>query len=120
MYKNYTDLLVWQKAHELAKDIYAINFKFKYDERYALHSQIRRAVISVPANIAEGVARQHNKEFIQFLFIAKGSLSETTYYLQFCNEQGYMSKDDYEKLYDKCDHIDRMLGSLISKVKSNF
>ena len=73
--------------------------------------------MSTPANIAEGSGRKHPREFRQFLSIAKGSVNEVSYYLLFCYEMGFLAEEDYNALGDRCDHIDKMLGSLISKIK---
>lgn len=119
MYNTYKKLKVWEKAHELVKDIYAIDFHFEAVEKYGLESQIKRAVVSVAANIVEGASRQYNKEFKRFLFIAKGSLAEVNYYLLLCYELKYLSKEDFLRLDDKCDHIERMLSSLIGKINKD-
>ena len=73
---DYTELVVWQRAMALVPDVYTLLKAFPQEETYALADQIRRAVVSIPANIAEGQARQHRKEFIQHLSIAKGRLAE--------------------------------------------
>jgi len=116
MYKSFQDFKVWEKAHDLVKDIYNTKFTFRTDEKYGLESQINRAAVSIPANIAEGCERRTNKEFVQFLYISKGSLSELTYYLLLCFELHFLDRNDYERLSDKCDQINRMLAKLISKI----
>jgi four helix bundle protein len=74
--KTHKDLDVWKKAMDLAENIYNITSQFPVEEKYGLVSQIRRAAVSIPSNIAEGAGRNSNKEFIQFLYISMGSLSE--------------------------------------------
>ena len=74
--RNHKDLKVWEKSIDLAEEIYKITKNFPKEELYGITSQIRRAAVSISANIAEGAARNSNKEFIQFLYIALGSLSE--------------------------------------------
>ncbi|MGB2639026.1 MAG: four helix bundle protein, partial [Candidatus Acidiferrum sp.] len=74
--KHYKDLLVWQKGMHLAKLVYKLTTRFPSEERYGLTSQMRRAAVSVPSNIAEGQARRGTNEFLQFLSIAEGSLAE--------------------------------------------
>ena len=74
--KDHKDLDVWKQSIVLVEDIYALTKNFPSDEKYGLSSQIKRAVVSVPSNIAEGAGRKGDKEFIQFLYIAMGSLSE--------------------------------------------
>ena len=76
MMKTHYDLNIWNDSIDLVKEIYKITVEFPKDEIYGLTSQIKRAVISIPCNIAEGASRQTNKEFIQFLYIALGSVSE--------------------------------------------
>ena len=82
---NYTDLDVWKYSRELVKKVYLLTKKFPKEEIYGLTNQIRRSVVSVPSNIAEGIGRLSNKETIHFLYIAKGSLQEveTQLYLSF-------------------------------------
>ena len=75
-YKTHKDLDVWGKSMNLVENIYSVTLKFPKDEQYGLTSQMRRCAVSVPSNIAEGAARGSNKEFVQFLYIALGSLSE--------------------------------------------
>lgn len=74
--KDHKDLDVWKQSMLLAEDIYALTKEFPSEERFGLSSQIKRAVVSIPSNIAEGAGRKGDKEFIQFLYIAMGSLSE--------------------------------------------
>ena len=92
--KSYKDLIVWQKGMALAKFVYQLSARFPVDERYGLISQVRRAAVSVPSNIAEGQARHTTKEFLQFLSHAMGLLAELetqlmlSVELRFTNEQG--------------------------------
>ena len=81
---NYKKLMVWEKADELAYQVYVISKNFPREEQFGLTSQIRRAAISIPTNIAEGVGRQGKNETRQFANIALGSLAETEYLLSFC------------------------------------
>ncbi len=81
MYSDTSKLIVWQKSHELVLKIYKITKDFPKDEMYGLTSQIRRASVSIPSNIAEGKARGSNKEYKRFLLMARGSLEETKYQL---------------------------------------
>ena len=81
-----SNLEVWKVAHQLTVEVYKITQSFPKSEQFGLTSQVRRSVSSVPTNIIEGQARQYKKEFIQFLYVAKGSLEETNYHL-------YLSKD---------------------------
>ena len=90
--------MVWQKADELAYEVYLETKKFPEDEIYGITSQLRRAVLSIPTNIVEGAGRQGKKELKQFINISLGSLSETEYLLEFCLRLKYLSKEVYQKL----------------------
>ena len=96
--RTYKDLFVWQRAHFLVLEIYKVTRNFPKEELYALVSQLRRAVISVPANIVEGHARGSRKEFINFLNIAKGSLAEVDYFLYLSLDLKYLSEAEYNFL----------------------
>ncbi len=96
--KAYHKLLIWEKSHELALQIYKITKDFPKEEIYSLTSQLRRATTSVPANIVEGHARSSKKEFKQFLNIAIGSLTEVEYYLELARDLGYLGQENYNKL----------------------
>ncbi|MHB0945598.1 MAG: four helix bundle protein [Sedimentisphaerales bacterium] len=87
--KNFTDLLVWQKAHSFVMSIYRLCEKFPKSETYGLISQMRRAAVSIPANIAEGFGKSSIKDKMRFLEISKGSLEECRYYLILAGELGY-------------------------------
>ena len=91
--RTHKDLEIWQRSINLVEKIYTITQSFPQVEIYGLISQIRRAAVSIPSNIAEGAARQTNKEFIQFLYIALGSLSETETLLMIAERLGYI-KDE--------------------------
>lgn len=93
----YKKLLVWQVADELVNLIYDLTIPFPKDELYSLTSQIRRAALSVVANIIEGHARNNHNEFRHFLSIALGSLSEVEYYLEFALRRDYLTKQQFEK-----------------------
>ena len=92
--KNYTDLLVWQKSHVLVLDIYRITKQFPKEEVFSLTSQFRRAAVSVPANIAEGFARNGVKDKLRFYNIAAGSLNEVGYYLLLSKDLDYFDTSD--------------------------
>ena len=109
---------VWKMSIEMVTSIYEITKTFPSDERFGLVSQIRRAGVSVPANIAEGAARQSDKEFCQFLSIAHGSASELETELLIAKNLGYMSCQDYERIYEEINVIARMLIGLSKTVRS--
>ena len=113
---SYRDLLVWQKSISLAKELYAATKRFPEDERFGLISQIRRAAVSVPSNIAEGQARRTAKSFTQFLYISKGSLAELDTQLILSHEFKYVEKEECDKLLKQIDELQRMIFSLINKL----
>jgi four helix bundle protein len=92
---TYKALRVWQKADELAFEIYRMTKKFPKDEMYGLTSQLRRAALSIPTNIVEGYARKGDKELARFVNISIGSLAEVEYLLSFANRLGYFTDHDY-------------------------
>ena len=114
--KNFKDLRVWQKGIELVKEAYKITSNFPKEELYGLSSQMRRAAISVPSNIAEGFRRIHNKEHKQFLNIALGSCAELETQVIIAGELNYIDKSTEVFLMDKLDHICGMLVNLSKKL----
>jgi len=116
MDKGFKTLKAWQKAYELALDIYKLTQSFPKQELYALISQLRRAAISVSANIAEGYERQHRKEYVQFLTIAKGSLGEVETYLLLAKDLEYIDVNKYNELEDKRKEVARILKGLIKSL----
>jgi four helix bundle protein len=112
--RSFKDLIVWQKAHQMVKDVYLITELFPKEEKYSLISQLRRAALSVPANISEGFGRYHLKEKIQFYMISKGSLNETENYLKLAEDLGYC---DTSSLQYSCTEIRKILNAYISSIK---
>lgn len=117
--RSFRDLIVWQKAMLLAREIYQLVKMLPVEERYALSDQMRRAAVSVPSNIAEGQARNSTKEFIQFLHIAKGSNSELMTQFLLCLDFKYLKKEEIQKVMNLCTEIDGLLGGLIKSLKTN-
>ena len=109
----YEELVVWQKAMELVRLVYQVTRRFTVDERFALTDQLRRAVVSIPSNIAEGNGRGSNKDYAHFLSIARGSLYETMTQLRIAKDLGYL--DDYSQSEDIAVEIGRMLGAMLKK-----
>lgn len=109
---------VWKKAVAIVTVVYQVTKTFPSDERFGLTSQIRRAGVSIPGNIAEGAARQSNKEFCQFLSIAQGSASELETELLIAKNLGFLSSEDYERVYDEINAIARMIVGLSKAVKN--
>ena len=117
MGEGFRDLMVWQRAYQFALEIYKCSKLFPKDERYGLTNQIRRASVSISANIAEGYERQHRKEYIQFLAIAKGSLGEVETYLMFARDLEFIILEKYKELEEERGEIARLLRGLIGSLK---
>lgn len=115
--KRFQDLLVWQKAHQLVLDIYRITERFPHEEKYGLISQMRRAAISVPANVVEGHKRRNRREFAHFMLIAESSLEELKYYLELSRDLGFLLQEHMETLYSNAEEVGRMLYGLKSHVR---
>ena len=109
---KFKNLIVYQKSKELVKQVYALLKQFPDDERFALCGQMRRAAISVPSNIVEGMARLSSKDQAHFLNIAYGSLMELYAQLDMAHDLGYLSEDDFIKIETHIDEIDKMIVSL--------
>ena len=114
--KSYRDLEVWQKAMDLVVECYKIAERFPKTEVYGLTSQLRRAAISVPANIAEGQGRSHTREFLNHLSIAYGSLMEVETHLQIAARLHYLDDSSIQSLLEKSAEIGRMLNGLIQSL----
>ena len=110
-------LLVWQKSMSLVTEVYDATKEFPPEERFGLTSQIRRSAVSLPSNIAEGHGRNSTKEYIQFLNISMGSMNELETQLEISKNLTYMDEGTFQKLHDNCREIERMLSSLIRKLK---
>ena len=115
--RNFRDLLIWQRGMKLANRIYTLTRGFAKDERFGLTSQMRRAAVSVPSNIAEGFNRRHGKEYKQFLYIALGSLGELETQLRIAQDQGFAADTATEELLQELDEIQRMTRSLINRIE---
>ena len=112
--RSYKDLIAYQKAYALTLDIYRVTNRFPGHELYAMVSQMRRAAVSIPCNIAEGYRRGHQKEYVQFLHIARGSCGELETLLCLAKDLGYLNMSDFEELHPAQDEISRLLIGLIS------
>lgn len=117
--KSHKDLIVYQRSLLYVKSIYKFTQSFPVDERYGLTSQIRRAAVSIPSNIAEGAARQYNKEFIQFLYVALGSLAEVETQIELAFLLAFSDSIDKEELLNENASIRRMLLKLIQSLQKN-
>ena len=112
--QTHKDLDVWKNSMHLAKQMYLLTTNFPKEETYGLISQIRRSAVSIPSNIAEGAARNSNKEFIQFLYVSLGSLSELETQLLLSDELSFI---EYSKFEAEIENIRRMLLGLIRYLK---
>jgi len=112
--KTFEDLLVWQKAHALVLAIYELTRGFPREETYGLSSQLRRAMVSVPANIAEGFKKRSHSDKARFFNISQGSLEESRYYLILARDLGYA---DTEHLMRDLDEVGRLLNSYSKNVR---
>jgi four helix bundle protein len=116
--KHYKELLIWQKGMVLAKGVYRLTAIFPADERFGLVSQMRRAAISVPSNIAEGQARQGTREFLQFLSHASGSLAELETQLLLSIDLAYCKKGDVEEVAGVIGELQKMIAALRRSLES--
>jgi four helix bundle protein len=114
--KSYKDLELWQVSMNFVTEIYKLTKGFPKEELYGLTSQIRRCVISIPSNIAEGASRKGTKEFIQFLWIANGSLSEFETQIEIAQKLGYL--DSIEIVIERVKHIRKMMHGLIHSLEN--
>ena len=117
--KDFRNLKVWGKSHQLALGLYKTTKKFPKDEIYGLTSQIRRSSTSIPANIAEGCGRKGNAELSRFLQIAMGSASELEYHLLLAHDLGLLNDSDFKQLDTEVTEVKRMLTSFIQKLNAD-
>jgi four helix bundle protein len=118
MLRNYKDLKVWQKSYQLCLEIYGITKGFPKEETYNLTSQIRRAAVSVPSNIAEGYGRKTTPEYIRSLYIAYGSNCELETQILLSGDLGYVETGKLNKVRDQIGEVERMLKALIKSLES--
>jgi|SRR5271163_255150 len=117
MAESYRDLIAWQKAKSLALNVYRCTRQFPKDEIYGLRSQMRRAAVSVPSNIAEGKGRYTPKEFVQFLHHARGSLLELETQLSIARDLGYIDVSMSKELESETEELGRILNGLINRLQ---
>ena len=118
--KSFTQLIAWQESHKLVIMIYKLTRDFPKDEIFGLVSQLRRAVISITSNIAEGFSRQSWKEKGQFFFIALGSLTEIQNQLLAARDIGYLDKKDFDNLAEQTVVANKLINGLIKKAKTYY
>jgi len=114
--KNYRKLNVWNKAHKLALDVYQTTGAFPADERFGLTSQMRRAAVSIPSNIAEGYGRSSERDFGRFLYIASGSVCELECQFLLARDLGYIDPGDSSRGLLACEEVRKMLAGLLKKL----
>lgn len=115
---GYKRLRVWEESHTLVLLLYKVTKNFPKDELFGLTSQIRRAAVSIPANIVEGFARASRKEFIQFLYIATGSLVEVEYYIHLAKDLGYIDEESNKLLLEQHHYVGVLLHKFLFSIKS--
>jgi len=116
--KDFRQLNVWQRAHQVALGIYKLTRDFPKGELYGLTSQMRRSSVSIAANIAEGCAQKTDASFCRYLVIALGSGAELDYYLLLSRDLGLVSETNYESLQSDLTVVKKMLNSLIQKLSA--
>jgi four helix bundle protein len=114
--KNYQELNIWKRSVEMAIEIYNTSKNFPKEDLYGLTSQMRRASVSIPSNIAEGFNRYHNKEFRQFLYVNLGSCAEVETQLFIAQRLNYVDQEKASKLIKELGEIGKMINSLIKKI----
>jgi four helix bundle protein len=119
--ERFEDIQAWQKARELNRNIYNITKNSHFSKDFSLRDQIRRASVSIMANIAEGFGRRSKKEFSNFLNMSHGSAAEIQCHLYVALDQNYINKNDFQELYDKVAEVSKMIQGFmnyLSKLKS--
>jgi len=111
--EKFEDIEAWQKARELTREIYRVTNQGALAKDFGLRDQIRRASVSIMSNIAEGFGRGGNREFVQFLSVAKGSVSEVQAQLYVAMDAGYLTKDQFDQLYRLSQSTGNLIGGFI-------
>ena len=114
---DYKELDVWKESKDLVKEIYLYTVNFPSSEQYGLTNQIRRAAISVPSNIAEGVGRNHSKDTLRFIYIARGSLYELETQLIIANEMLEINAINFDSIFQKLQNVKMLVNSFINYYK---
>jgi four helix bundle protein len=117
MARNFKNIKAWQHADDLAVLVYSKTRSFPKEELYGITSQLRRAAVSVPTNIAEGASREHKREYVHFLSVARGSIAEAEYLLHLSRRVGYLEDDEYKKVEELREETAKTLQGLINSVK---
>jgi len=114
---RFSDLTVWQKAHELTLETYRLTEKFPRSEQFGIVSQLRRSAASVSANIAEGFGRRTTNELLRCLQISRGELEETRYFVILSRDLGYLAADVFETMNARCDSVGQLINALGRSLK---
>jgi four helix bundle protein len=114
--ESYKELVAYQKSYRLTLDVYKMTMGYPKEEVYGLVSQMRRAVVSIPCNIAEGYRRGHRKEYIQFLHVAHGSCGELETLLSLSKDLGFLGEDTFALLHGVQEEVSRLLHKLIASL----
>ena len=114
--RSYRDLDIWKASIQLVKDVYKLTEQFPKQEVYGLVSQMRRAAVSIPSNVAEGFRRNHSKEYKQFLYVSLGSCAELETQATIAKELAYIPEAKEAVVLEKSDHISRMISNLLKKL----
>ncbi|PVD16179.1 S23 ribosomal protein [Mesotoga sp. Brook.08.105.5.1] len=117
MFGNFRKLQLWKSSMNLTTEIYKLTRNFPDHERYGLSSQMQRASVSIPSNIAEGFGRESTKELLRFLYTARGSLMELSTQLEICNNLSYLSEEEHSSIQRLADEVNRLLNGLIFSKK---
>jgi four helix bundle protein len=115
--QSHRDLLVWQKALGLAVEIYRLTGGFPQAERFGLASQLRRAAVSIPSNVAEGSARRTTRDFAAFLHVARGSLAELDTQLSLAVKVGYLDESAHSQITPQVDEVGRMINAVLAGLR---
>jgi len=115
--EKFEDIEAWKKARVLVKEIYRTTGEGKFFRDFSLRDQIRRAAVSIISNVAEGFSRQTDREFAQFLYVAKGSVSEVQSQLYVALDLGYLREEEFAELYKQADEVARLISGFIRYLK---
>ena len=118
-FRKFEEIKAWENARQLTIEVYAVTRQGEFARDFGLRDQIQRAVVSIGSNIAEGFERNGNKEFIKFLYYAKGSAGEVQSQLYAAKDLGYIDADQFRELYDATRRIADMIGALIKSMRES-
>ena len=117
--QRFQDLIVWQKAHALTLKIYSTTKNYPKEEIYGLTSQVRRAAVSVAANIVEGYRKKGSADKMRFMNISEGSIDEVKYFIILSKDLGYINDSSYQQLFELSEEVSKLLNAYINAIKRN-